>query len=246
MSGHSKWHKIQHKKGKNDAKRGNMFTKLCRAVTVAAQQGGGDPDMNFSLRLAVEKARAGNVPKDNIERAIKRGTGELKDGAVLEEVTYEGFGPNGVAFLVDAVTDNKNRTVSEVKHAFTKHGGSLGGPGSVQWQFEKRGVVRLSDLRNKLSGSGDSMDDFELSVIDAGAQDVKESEFGVEIHTTVESFAKVLDAVKEINVEPDDSSLEWVAKETIKLEDELLQRVSTLHEALDELDDVRAVYSNET
>ncbi|PIT86910.1 MAG: YebC/PmpR family DNA-binding transcriptional regulator, partial [Candidatus Magasanikbacteria bacterium CG10_big_fil_rev_8_21_14_0_10_43_6] len=134
MSGHSKWSKIQHKKGRTDKARSNLFTKLLRSVTLAAQEGGMDPDMNFSLRLAVEKAKAGNVPKDNIDRAIKKGGGAAKDGVVFEEVVYEGFGPHGVALIIEALTDNKNRTVSEIKHLLAKSGGSLAGPGSVQWQ----------------------------------------------------------------------------------------------------------------
>ncbi len=241
MSGHSKWHKLKNKKGKTDSARANLFTKLCRNITVAAQQGGGDPEMNFSLRLAVEKARAGNVPKDNIDRAIKRGTGELSDGTVLETILYEGFGPHGTAFLVEAVTDNKNRTVSELKHAFQEHGGSLGGPGSVQWQFMHRGVIRL--------GAEDvakipDIDTFQLSVIDAGAEDILSTSHGLEIRTALDRFQQVLEFVKKAQYEPETAALEWVAKDILSVSDEDHEKVASLAEVLDELDDVKEVYTN--
>ena len=241
MSGHSKWSKIQHKKGKNDAKRGASFTKLCRGVSLAASEGGGDPDMNFSLRLAIEKAKQGNVPKDNIERAIKRGTGELKDGAALSEGLYEGFGSGGVAVLVETVTDNANRTVSEVKHIFSKHGGSLGGPGSVAWMFERLGVVRLKIEDFRLQN-----DEIELSVIDAGAEDIVENKDFVEIRSSVGNFQKVLEAIQSFEIEPEDSGLEWVAKEEISVDENVAGKVEALYEALDELDDVKSVYSNDS
>jgi len=243
MSGHSKWSKIQHKKGKTDSARSNLFTKLSRAITIAASQGGGDPEMNFSLRLAIQKGKEENLPKDNIERAIKKGTGDLNDGTVLEEVAYEGFGPCGVAFLVEAVTDNKNRAVSEIKYAFSKFGGSLGGPGSVQWQFERFGVMRLSK-ENKESVA-DKWSDFELALMDAGVDDIIDNEFGVELHSPVDNFQKVMEVVNSYNIEMDDSGLEWIAKETVSLNKEESDRVEKLYDALDELDDVRAVYTNE-
>ncbi len=245
MSGHSRWSKIQHKKGKTDKARSNLFTKLCRAITIAAQQGGGDPDMNFSLRMAIDKAKEGNVPKDNIERAIKNGTGELKEGVVLEEALYEGFGPGGVAFLVECVTDNKNRTVSEVKHAFGKNGGSMGGPGSVQWQFEHLGVVRIGESEKSKIKSLMSGNEFELSLIDAGVEDIIESEFGLEIRCARELFQKVLEAVQVFDLKIEDSGLEWVAKEEIDVEEAVSEKVGKLYEIFDELDDVKGIYTNE-
>lgn len=210
MAGHNKWSKIQHKKGKNDKARSNLFTKLLRAIVLAAQQGGGDPAMNFSLRLAIEKAKAGNVPKDNIERAIKKGTGELKDGAKIEEVTYEGFGPKGVALVIETMTDNTNRTVSEVKHVLTKHGGSLGGPGSVMWQFVHKGVVRISN--EQLATNKERKDELELALMDAGMEEMNESEFGLEIVCPKDQFQQVLEVVeKDFDITPDDSQLEWLS-----------------------------------
>lgn len=242
MSGHSKWHKIQHKKGAVDARRSNIFTKLCRAITVAAQEGSGDPATNFSLRLAIEKAKADNVPKENIERAIKRGTGELKDGAALQEAIYEGFGPNGVAMLVEAFTDNVNRTVSEIKNTFAKNGGSLGGPGSVQWQFEQKGVARFAT--DKKSSIVD-WENVQLELMDAGVEDIRESEAGVELIISRENFQKMIEALGKFKIEPDDSGLEWVAKEEVELDDEASAKVEKLYEVLDELDDVRGVFTNE-
>ncbi len=242
MSGHSKWSKIQHKKGRTDKARSSLFTKLCKGITVAAQQGGGDPDMNFSLRLSINKAKEGNVPKDNIDRAIKRGTGELKGDLVLEESLYEGFGPGGVAFLVECVSDNKNRTVSEVKNAFNKGGGSMGGQGSVKWQFENLGVVRfgaLQDIRNKIK-----FDEFELDIIEAGAEDIVESEYGIEIRCGREVFANVLGVVESFGLEPEDSGLEWVGMEEMDISDEIAEKASNLYDSLDELDDVKGVYMN--
>jgi len=242
MSGHSKWSKIQHKKGANDAKRGNIFTKLGKAVTIAVQQGGGDPEMNFSLRLAIDRAKGANMPKDNIEKAIKRGTGDLSDGAQLQELIYEGFGPAGVAFLVEAVTDNTNRTGSEVKHAFGQSGGSLGGPGCVQWQFEQKGVVRFTaDKKIQIP----DWDNTQLELMDAGVEDIKDTEDGVELFSARENFQKMMDVVNKLGIEPDDSGLQWIAKEEVDLDDETSAKVERLYDALDELDDVENVYTNE-
>ncbi len=242
MSGHSKWHKIQHKKGANDAKRSSIFTKLTRAITVAAQQGGGDPEMNFSLRLAIQKAKSANVPKDNIERAIKKGTGELK-GEQLSEIVYEGYGPGGVAILIETLTDNTNRTVSEIKHIFSKHGGSLGGPGSVQWQFERKGVIRF--VLDKKQNLDIGWDDLQLELMEAGAEDIAENDYGVEIICSVENFKNILDILNKHNLEPDDSSLEWIAKEKISLNEDESEKLNRLVEALEDLDDVREVYTTE-
>lgn len=243
MSGHSKWHNIQVRKGKQDAKKSGVFTKCARAIAIAAQEGGADSDMNFSLRLALEKAKAVGMPKDNIDRAVKRGTGELKDNVVLTELRYEGFGPGGVAFLVEALTDNVNRTAAEVKQIFSKHNGSLGSQGSVQWQFSRRGVIRLGESNKKQVTSNKS--DFELSVIEAGAEDIIENEFGIEIHCPIEKFQKVSEAVRQSGITPDDAGLEWVPKDTIELAETKSGEVAALYDALDELDDVRAVFTNE-
>ncbi|MFH1286330.1 MAG: YebC/PmpR family DNA-binding transcriptional regulator [Candidatus Magasanikbacteria bacterium] len=238
MSGHSKWSKIQHKKGKADKARSNLFTKLSRAVTVAAQQGGSDPEMNFSLRLAIDKAKEGNVPKENIERAIKKGTGELDGGATIQEIIYEGYGPHGVAVLVETLTDNTNRTVSEIKHVFNTYGGSLGTPGSVQWQFQNLGVIRIASTKIQNS-------DLELEFIDAGVDDIVESEEGVEIICSKENLRGIMEILKEKNIVPDDSGLEWVTKEMIELDEQKSQSLEKLEDALDDLDDVGAVYTNE-
>ncbi|HBB37798.1 MAG: hypothetical protein UV82_C0003G0024 [Candidatus Magasanikbacteria bacterium GW2011_GWD2_43_18] len=244
MSGHSKWSKIQHKKGKADAQRGNLFTKLCKAITMAAKEGGADAVMNFSLRLAIEKAKAGNVPKDNIERAIKRGTGELNDGEEIQEVVYEGYGPGGIAVLVETLTDNKNRTVSEVKNAFTKHNGSIGGPGSVQWQFERMGVVVISN--EQLTINNLNHDDLELALIEAGASDILEFDEYLEIRCSMDKFQSVLEALKGSGIsEPEDAGLKWVAKEEITVDDDTAAKMETLYDALDELDDVNEIYTNE-
>ena len=240
MSGHSKWSKIRHKKGKADKARSSSFTKLLRAVMVAAQSGG-DPDMNFSLRLAIDKAKAGNVPKDNIERAVKKGSGEAKDGVVFEEALYEGFGPGGVAMLVECLTDNKNRTVSDVKYILTKNGGSMAGSGAVQWQFEHKGVVRLSAETKQAVQDWDSL---ELALMDAGAQDIKESEFGIEIVSAMEDLKKILDAVAEAGATSEDSGLEWVAKDTVDIDEGVAVKLESLLEKFEENDDVTEVYTN--
>lgn len=240
MSGHSKWSKIKHKKGAADKKRSNAFTKLLKAVTVAAAAGG-DPDMNFALRLAIQKAKAGNVPKDNIEKAVKRGSGEGKDGVVFEETLYEAFGPGGVALMIECLTDNKNRTISDVKVAVTKNGGSMAGPGSVQWQFEHKGVVRI-DAEKKAQIA--DWDDAQLTLMDAGVTDIQESEEGVTLLAEKDALRAMLDAVTALGIEPDDSGLEWVAKEGVSPEDAILTKVEKVIDALDECDDVKEVYTN--
>ncbi|MFH1947100.1 MAG: YebC/PmpR family DNA-binding transcriptional regulator [Candidatus Magasanikbacteria bacterium] len=244
MSGHSKWSKIQHKKGATDAKRGNIFTKLGKAITIASQQGGGDPEMNFSLRLAIDRAKGANMPKDNIEKAIKRGTGEGSEGVQLQELIYEGFGPGGVAVLVEAVTDNVNRTGSEVKHAFAQSGGSMGGPGCVQWQFDYLGVIRLDNSQKSKVKSQKS--EFELELMDAGVEDIKDSDMGLELISKKENFSKVINVVKKFELEPESSGLEWIAKEEVDLDDETSAKVEKLYDNLDELDDVENVYTNES
>lgn len=210
---------------------------------MAAKEGGGDMNANFSLRLAIDKAKAANMPKENIERAIKRGIGELKDSAAIEEVLYEGFGPGGTAFLVETLSDNKNRTVSGIKNILTKKGGSMGSAGSVKWMFNRLGVIRLNV--DQLSVISDRRDKFELGLIDAGVEDIVDSEFGLEIKCPVEKFQKVLEAVKKHVLEPESSGIEWVAKEPVSLNEETSAKVAGLYEALEEMDDVKEVYTNE-
>src|SRR6187549_1207828 len=188
MSGHSKWHSIKHKKGATDAKRGKLFTKFIKELTVAARSGGGDPDANARLRKAISDAKAGNMPNDTIDRAIRRGTGE-EEGVNYEEITYEGYGPGGVALLIQSMTDNRNRTVAEIRHIFSKNGGNLGEAGSVGWMFEKKGYIVV----NKAAKSEDEL--FEI-VIEAGADDMQDEGDVFEIFTTPDNFEAVNDAVK--------------------------------------------------
>jgi YebC/PmpR family DNA-binding regulatory protein len=241
MSGHSKWHNIQGRKGKQDALRSAMFSKYSKLITIAAK-GGGDPDKNFSLRIAIDKAKSVSMPKDNIDKAIKKGTGELNDGIVLEEALYEAFGPGGVAVLIKAVTDNKNRTVSEIKHILTKSGGSMAGPGSVAWMFEQLGVIRLTteELKNK----NISQDDFEMSLIEVGAQDIKVEEDEIEVLTKIEDLQKVLGKIKEMNIEPNKSGIEWVAKEKAEISEENVDKLQNLFGELEEREDVEDYFTN--
>lgn len=239
MSGHSKWHNIQARKGKQDAMRSGQFTKISKLIALAAKSGA-DPTMNFSLRMAIEKAKAVGMPKDNIERAIKRGTGEL-EGAQIEEVLYEGYGPGGVAVLVKALTDNKNRTVSDIKHIFSKHGGSMAGAGSVLWMFGQFGVISINKEQQVSSGVG--RDEFELAIIEAGAEDITE-DGELEIRTKVESFQKVLAKVKEIGVDPVRSGLRWLPKDTVEVSPELSESLEKLFEELEENDDVEDYFTN--
>lgn len=243
MSGHSKWHNIQAKKGKADKARANAFTKLARAITMAAQTGGGDVETNFALRLAIDKARAANMPKDNIDRAIKRGTGALKEGAAMHELMYEGYGPGGVALLIEAVTDNPTRTASDVKHMLSKHGGSLGAPGSVRWQFVHLGVVRIDS--SQMAVIFDQRDAFELALMDAGVADMLDQEGGMEIRFPKESFQRVLEAVHQFVLEPPaDSGLEWISKEPVHLDSMAMKALDRFYDALHDLDDISEVYTN--
>lgn len=242
MSGHSKWHNIQVRKGKQDARKAGSFTKVGRLITIAAKQGGGDPATNFSLRLAIDKAKEVNFPKENIERAIKKGTGELADDTQLEEIIYEGFGPGGIGVLVDVVTDNKNRTSSDLKHTFSLYDGSLAGPGSVKWQFVQKGVVRIGAVeREKIKDK----DTFELALIDAGTDDIVTHDFGIEVFSSIDAFQRVLEQIKSIGIEPEESGIEWVAKDAVPVGGDISQKMSELSDALEAMDDVRAVYTNE-
>ncbi len=236
MSGHSKWSTIKRKKAAIDAKRGKLFTKLIKEITIAARQGGGDPSANPRLRLAVDNAKAANMPMDNIERAIKKATGEL-EGVVYTELTYEGYGPGGVAILVEAATDNKNRTVAEVRHLFNKHGGSLGESGSVAWMFDKKGIITLPT-------QGKTEDDIMEIVLDAGAEDISEEEGYFEVTTEVENFEPVRRALVDAGLEIENASLQWIAKNTVEVAGETAEKVMKLIDALEDNDDVQNVYSN--
>src|SRR5213595_359569 len=210
MSGHSKWHSIKHKKGATDAKRGKLFTKFIKEITVAARTGGGDPDANARLRKAILDAKAGNMPNDTIERAIRRGTGE-EEGVNYEEITYEGYGPGGVALLIEAVTDNRNRTVAEIRHLFSKNGGNLGESGSVGWMFDKKGYIVV----DKAAKSEDEL--FEIA-IEAGAEDVSDDGDVWEILTAPENFDAVNEAIKKSGVTPQAAELSMIPQNYIHLE----------------------------
>jgi YebC/PmpR family DNA-binding regulatory protein len=237
MSGHSKWASIKHKKAATDAKRGQLFTKLARAITVAAREGGGDPDANFTLAAAIEKARGYSMPKDNIQRAIERGAGGADGGAAIERVVYEGYGPGGAALLVEALTDNRNRTGAEVRHAFDRHGGSLGEPGSVAWQFENRGVILVDADRY-------AEDDL-IAAIDAGADDVAEDGDLLKVTFDPADLAGVRDVLERSGVEIQSAELAMEPKATVEVDSEPEARaLLRLMEALDDHDDVEAVHGN--
>ena len=236
MSGHSKWHSIKHKKGALDAKRGKLFTKFIKEITVAARTGGGDPDANARLRKAINDAKAGNMPNDTIDRAIRRGTGE-EEGVHYEEITYEGYGPGGVALLIQSMTDNRNRTVAEIRHIFSKNGGNLGESGSVGWMFEKKGYIVV----DKAAKSEEEL--FEL-VIDAGADDLRDDEDNFEIITSPDSFDTVVTAVKSAGIEPQVAEVEMVPQNYIKLEGSDARQMLKLMEALEDHDDVQKVSAN--
>jgi YebC/PmpR family DNA-binding regulatory protein len=236
MSGHSKWHTIKHKKGALDAKRGKLFTKLIREMTIAARIGGGDPGSNPRLRTAVDKAKASNMPADNITRAIKKGTGEL-EGATYEELVLEGYGPGGVAILVEGTTDNRNRTVSEIRHIFTKYGGNLGGAGSVAYMFKPRGVISVA--------AGKTTEDKLMEVaLDAGADDIVSEPQGFTVYTSPHDLEAVRAAIKKAGIEPDEAEVKKLADNTVPLEGAKAQQLLKLVEMLDDQDDVSTVWDN--
>jgi len=238
MSGHSKWSSIKHKKGAADAKRGKLFSKLSRAIIVAAREGGGDPAANLALQNAVEKARSYSMPKDNIERAIAKGSGAGSEGAGFETVVYEGYGPEGVAVLVEALTDNRNRTASEVRHLFSKHGGNLGASGAVAWQFERRGLVLVA-------AEGADEEELLLAAADAGADDVSLDGSTFEVSSAPESLSSVREALEAADFQAESAELAMVPKTTVAIEDESTARkVLRLVEGLEEADDVQDVYAN--
>jgi YebC/PmpR family DNA-binding regulatory protein len=237
MSGHSKWASIKRQKGVNDARRGQLFTKLGREIAVAAREGGPDPEMNFRLRLVLDKAKQANMPKDNIDRAIKRGSGEGADAIQMDEHTYEGYGPHGIAIILQVMTDNRNRTVSEVRHAFTRYGGNLGADGSVAWMFSRQGVITLA---------ADKVDSDELALvaIDAGAADIEASDDVVTVYTEMSDFKVVQEALTTMGYHITDAQLSWIPQSQITLDEREAMTTLKLMDALEELEDVQEVFSN--
>ncbi|MCK4892220.1 MAG: YebC/PmpR family DNA-binding transcriptional regulator [Candidatus Pacebacteria bacterium] len=239
MSGHSKWSKIKRQKGVADVKKGKVFSQLSKMVTLAAKSGGGDASMNPALKLAVEKAKQSNMPLDNIDKAIKKGTGELEGGAI-EEVLYEAYGPEGIALIIEGATDNTNRTVAEIKHILSKNGGRLGEVGSVKWMFDRFGYV---EIEKKETGLND--DDLEMAIIESGAEDFKLVDDIMVVYTKPEDLYKVKENLEKNNIKIGDTGFEWKAKNTIKIDDEKINaRIEKLFEALDEQEDVGEVSSN--
>ena len=236
MSGHSKWATIKHKKGALDAKRGKIFTRLIKEVTIAAKQGGGDPDGNPRLRGAIAAAKAENMPADNIKRAIQRGTGEL-EGVNYEEITYEGYGPGGVAVIVDVLTDNKNRAVSEVRHAFSKNGGNLGESNSVSWMFTKKGVIVVA----KDASSEDKLTEI---VLESGAEDLNDEGDNWEILCDPKEFENVVAALKAAKITPEHAEVTMISSTYTKLEGAPANQMIRMLETLEDLDDTQNVYSN--
>jgi len=238
MSGHSKWSSIKHKKGAADAKRGKLFSKLTRAIIVAAREGGPDPAANLALQNAIEKARSYSMPKDNIERAIARGSGAGADTETFEHIVYEGYGPNGVAIIAEALTDNRNRTASDVRHVFTKNDGNLGTTGAVAWLFERRGIVMV-DADRADEGT------VTLAAADGGAEDVTQDGSSFEVTTSPEALSSVREALEQAGIEVESAETTMVPKTTIELDDEAAARKTLrLIDELEELDDVSEVYAN--
>jgi YebC/PmpR family DNA-binding regulatory protein len=236
MSGHSKWHTIKHKKGAADAKRGKVFTRIIKELTVAARSGGGDADSNPRLRTIIAEAKSVNMPAENIKRAIRRGTGE-EPGMSYEEVMYEGYGPGGAAVMIDVLTDNKNRTVGELRHMLSKHGGNLGETNSVAWMFEKKGYIVV----NKAKANEEQL---MAAALEAGADDMRDDDEAWEILSAPDAYQPVLEAVKGLGIEPDAAELSMLPQNYVKLEGKVATQMVKLMDALDEHDDVRHVWSN--
>lgn len=237
MSGHSHWAGIKQRKGVNDAKKASIFTKYGRLITIAAKQGGGKPEHNFSLRLAIDQARSVNMPKDTIERAIKKGTGELKEGAEIEEVIYEGYGPGNVAMLVKTATDNRNRTVSEIKSIFTKGGGKMAGEGSVKFMFQQVGSIEVSL-------EGKDPDEIELAAIEVGAQDIVSGGDFITIYTKMEDLQKVKESLEKSGLKIEGAGLVYVPSQKMELDEKTKNEYEKLWEKLDEHDDVQEIFDN--
>lgn len=236
MAGHSKWKQIKHKKAAADAKRGAVFTKLIKEITVAARQGGGDPNGNPRLRTAIDAAKAANMPNDNIDRAVKKGTGEL-EGVTYDEVTYEGFGPGGAAIIIQVTTDNQNRTVAEVRHLFSRHGGNLGGPNSVAWMFERKGQMALDATRYEEDAALEA-------ALDAGAEDLQRDGDQFMITTEPNDLHAVVEALRGAGMAPQNPEIAMLPTSTVRVEGADAERLLKLMEALEEHDDVSKVFSN--
>ena len=239
MSGHSKWANIKRRKAVVDAKKGAAYTKLGREVIAAAREGGGNPDNNFRLRLAVDKAKAANMPSDNIQRAIMKGTGDLNEGAVYEEIVYEGYGPGGVAVLIQLMTDNRNRTAQEMRYIFSRHGGNLGETGCVAWMFKKKGSILLGREDNAISE-----EDLMVLVLDAGAEDLRTEPDSFEVITAPGDFPAVLEAVRKANLSVAEAEVAMVPQNTVALSGGQAEKCLGLIEALEEHEDVQNVYAN--
>jgi YebC/PmpR family DNA-binding regulatory protein len=237
MSGHSKWSTIKHKKAQADARRGAVYTKLAREIQIAAREGGGDPETNFNLRLAVDRAKTANMPNSNIDRAIKRGTGEDRDAAIMEKILYEGYAPHGIALLLNCITDNRNRTVAAIRHVLTKHGGSMGSEGSVSWQFTRKSFFTIPSEETTFD------DLFELAA-EAGADDVVEDDEYFEIVGPVGAFKTIHDKLKSASITPDTSGLRMDPNQEVELNLENTIQVMKVIDILEELDDIQAVYTN--
>jgi YebC/PmpR family DNA-binding regulatory protein len=236
MSGHSKWHTIKHKKGAADAKRGKVFTRIIKELTVAARSGGGDPDSNPRLRTIIAEAKSVNMPADNIKRAIQRGTGELP-GVSYEEVTYEGYGPGGAALIIEVLTDNRNRTVGEIRHLLGKHGGNLGAENSVAWMFDKKGYIVV--------GKGKASEDALMAAaLDNGADDLRDDGDNWEVVSPPDQFQNVLEAVKALGIEPDAAEIAMLPQNYVKLEGKPAQQMIKLMEVIEEHEDTKKVWSN--
>jgi len=237
MSGHSKWSTIKHKKAQTDARRGAVYTKLAKEIQIAAREGGGDPDVNFGLRLAVDRAKDANMPSSNIDRAVKRGTGEDRDAAIMEKIHYEGYAPHGVAVIMNCITDNRNRTVADIRHVLSKHGGGMGQEGSVSWQFTRKSYFNIP--------CGDhAFDDLFEIAIETGADDVVEENEYFEIIGPVEIFKKIHDRLKEAAITAESSGLRMDPNQEVELTlEETLQVMKTI-DILEELDDIQEVYTN--
>ncbi|MDO8504964.1 MAG: YebC/PmpR family DNA-binding transcriptional regulator [bacterium] len=242
MSRHSKWSKVKNQKGGADQKRAASFTKFSRMITIAAR-GGGDPASNFKLRLVIDTAKSASMPKDTIERAIAKGTGADKEGAQLIEETYEGFGPGGTTFIVEIVTDNKNRAYQELRKTFMAHGGNLGSPGSVAWMFEHRGVIRVATPHPNPLPQGER-EKIELQLIDAGADDIFTEEEGITVYTKSEELKTVEEKIRAMGFTPESTGLEWVAKEKVTPPEDAREQIEALQDALDEMEDASEYYTN--
>jgi len=236
MSGHSKWHTIKHKKGAADARRGKVFTRIIKELTVAARAGGGDPDANPRLRTVVAEAKSVNMPAENIKRAIQRGTGELP-GVSYEEVTYEGYGPGGAALIIEVLTDNRNRTVGEIRHLLTKHGGNLGEANSVAWMFEKKGYIVVEKSKA-------AEETLMAAAIDAGADDLRDDGDNWEVVSAPDSFQQVLDAIKALGIEPAAAEIAMLPQNYVKLEGKAAHQMIKLIDVIEEHDDTKKVWSN--